>query len=198
MKLPTLFLAEILRENDNGGLETECYVGVLKAKTAVSTFDSRLTFIKLRQIDLASLDSLLELVENKGLRSILQRQLNALEFSVASSAKVSAAVIAGLWKSQMSRWALEAASNDLPRFRRLSNGEWGQRDAIKLAMAAFGLATSEKPEHAELTSDSDSAFRHVEGRLLEDNVIGADASSIPGFSLIKKSWTAHAVFARGG
>ncbi len=175
-----------------------CCIGVVKSKNAVSTFNSRLSFAKLRRLDLDSFKSLLAALGERRHQSLLQSQLGSLAFSSVLSPKLSSRIISVLWKKRFNRTALEATLFHLPRFRRLSVGEWGQRDAIKLAMAVFGLPASEKPERATVKANSDSAFDHIDGRLLEDNVIGADASAIPGFSLIEKTWTGRAVFEKGG
>ncbi|MDO9586216.1 MAG: hypothetical protein Q7I93_07045, partial [Syntrophales bacterium] len=52
VKVPTLCLVEMSEEAH------ECYIGVVKSKAPVTTFDSRLTLIKLQALNLASFDEL--------------------------------------------------------------------------------------------------------------------------------------------
>lgn len=192
MKPPTLCLAEILV-----GDGTECYVGVLQRKAAVSTLNSRLTFVKLQPLALRSLDELPGVITETHSRNLLGTKLRSTT-PVALTPKLSSRIATALWKNGSNRTALKSALLHLPGFRRFSNNGWGQRDAIRIAMKAFGLKGSEEPEEVVVKPDSDSALFEHSDRLLEDNVIGADASAVPGFSLVKKYYTGRAVFQKPG
>jgi hypothetical protein len=74
---------------------------------------------------------------------------------------------------------------------------WEQLDAIKTAMAAFGIGKSEPPDVVEVPEGAESALDNLEpsgAHVLEDNVIARDASVMPGFELIEKHVTGRAVF----
>src|SRR5690606_8627095 len=78
-----------------------------------------------------------------------------------------------------------------------SHGKNGQlqRDAIRVALRAFGINEETSPELAQLVDTLDSEL--TTPRVLEDAVIEHDARSIPGFDLVDSSLTGRAVFRRG-
>src|ERR1035437_10205069 len=205
IKPPTLCLAEMPFEGT-----LKFYVGVVKSKAAVATFDSRITTIKLKLLNLASFSELASNLNEKIFQTLLNQKLTDRHFATVLSPKLSVAIINALAKDPANKSAIEAAAAHVPKFRQVSVAEWEQLDAIKTAMAAFGLSKSDYPEKIEVPDGSDSTLNYldshidaseeptVDAHVLEDNVIARDASVIPGFELIEKHMTGRATFSNSG
>jgi hypothetical protein len=189
LKLPTLCLAEMPE-----GRARHCYVGVVTSKAAVATFDSRLTLIKLQSLRLLSFASLHTKLGGRTFQTALKRKLSKHDFARSLSPKLSVSILDALLQDSENRKAIEDAAFHIPRIRKISISEWEQSDAVKMAIAAFGLGKSALPELVDVPIGSDSTLDHLDARVLEDNVIARDASAIPDFSLIEKHVTGHAVF----
>ena len=209
LKVPALCLVEMLEEA-NG-----CCVGIVKSKTPVTTVDSRLTLIKLRVLNLASFDELVPKLAKKSFQTALKQKLASDCMALRLTPKLSVAIIEALSSDSANRKAIEAATFNIPQLRKISALKWEQLDAIKTALAAFGLSLADSPNMIEVPEDSDSALDYlgsnmIEGseradsdvnylgfqpaHALEDNVIARDASILPGFELIEKHVTGRAVF----
>lgn len=192
LKLPTLCLAEF-----RDGKSRKCYVGVIESKAPITTFESRLTVIKLQALSLTSLKSLEAKLSTRGFRTALKNDLASDGFALTPGPKLSAAMIEALAKEPENRKAIEGATFNLPKLRKISTVQWEQLDAIETAVAAFGLSKSAFPELVEIADRSDSTLKHLDSHALEDNVIAKDASVIEGYSLIEKHVTGRAVFKNG-
>ena len=192
LKLPTLSLAEF-RE----GRRCKCYVGVVESKAAITTFESRLTVTALQELVLESFGALAAKLTDQRFKTALRKGLARDDFAVTLGPALSAAVIASLAKEHRNRHAIEFAASNLPELRSVSTIHWGQLDAIKTAIAAFGLSKSAVADLVEVTDGADSTVKYLNARALEDNVIARDATVIDGYSLIEKHVTGLAVFENG-
>ncbi len=205
LKLPTLCLVEM-----RDGSTRKCFVGVAKTKAAITTLDSRLTVLKLQSLKLASLDAIGVQLTESLFRTKLKQKLEAPYLAQSLSPQLSAAIVEALAADPENRKAIEAAAFHIPKLRKIASAEWEQFDAIKTAMAAFGISKSAFPEIIHVPADSDSTLNYLdshyapteeeraEASVLEDNVIAKDASLIPGFELIEKHMTGRAVFFNSG
>jgi hypothetical protein len=205
LKLPTLCLVEM-----RDGATRKCFVGVAKTKAAITTLDSRLTVLKLQSLDLASLEAIGAQIAESLFRTKLKQKLETPYLAQSLSPQLSTAIVEALAADPANRKAIEAAAFHIPKLRKIASAEWEQFDAIKTAMAAFGLSKSAFPENIEVPADSDSTLNYLdshydpkeeetgEASVLEDNVIAKDASLIPGFELIEKHMTGRAVFFKAG
>ncbi len=206
LKLPSLCLAEMPVEKTH-----KFFVGVVKSKAAVGTFASRVTVLKLQALNLSTFEQLTSALDGQIFQTLLKDRLTSKRFATVLSPKVSVAIIDALSKDPANRKAIETAAAHVPKLRRISSAEWEQFDAIKTAMAAFGLSKSDSPVKVEVPIDSDSTLNYLDSNenhldhvdsaegleyahVLEDNVIAKDASVIPGFELIEKHMTGKAVF----
>lgn len=202
---PTLCLAEM-----RDGKSSKFYVGVVKSKAAVATFDSRITIIKLKPLNLTSLSTLAESFDDRIFQTLLGQKIGHVTFATVLSPKLSAAIVDALAKDPDNRKAIEAAASHVPRLRKISTAEWEQFNAVKTAMAAFGLSAADQPEILEVADGSDSTLNYLDARfdpleeppeeasVLEDNVIAVDASVVQGFELKEKYVTGRAVFIHKG
>ena len=188
-KLPTLCLVEL-----QGHDSIECYVGVAKRKTAVTTFDSRITVTKLRQIIPSSLETLNERISNKRFSNTFRNKLSQEHFVSVLSPKLSAHIVRMLSDEQGNWNALDVVIAQLPKLRPVANVNWAQENAIQTAMAAFGLRVNDIPNEVAIKQEASSGLSLIGSHLYEDNVVRADASQLPGFDNIAPDITGRAVF----
>lgn len=189
IKLPTLCLLEI-QEGDG----TKCYMATATRKTAVSTFDSRLSLKKLRTLKQASFQEIEDIVPGTRMKRLLHARIPAEGgFSILTS-KLSAHLIEELAKDADNQAALDAAFSLLPRLRQIPNSDWAQEDAIQSAMAAFGIRGNAIPDQVVLKRGTSSGLGLIGAHLYEDNVVHADASQLPGFDTIASDVTGRAIF----
>lgn len=189
LKVPTLCIVEI--EEDNG---PRCYLGAVTRKKAVSTFDTRLTIKRLRSISPSSLAALPDQLSQKRQRSLLaQRIPEGTGFTVLSP-KLSSALVELLAQDNGNHSALEQAMALIPTLRKLSPEAWAQEDAIALALDIFGIRSSVAPKSVALKTGTTSGVGLLGAHLYEDNVVHADATSLPGFERIAQDATGRAVF----
>lgn len=192
VKVPTLCLVEMPDE-----ATCQCYVGVVKSKVAVATIDSRLTLIRLQALNLPSFNALEAKVTRRNFQTALKHKLATDYMALSLTPKLSVAIIEALSSDSENRKAIEAATFNIPKLRKIPGAEWEQLDAIKTAMAVFGLSKADLPRQVEVTDNSDSTLVYLGTHAvhaLEDNVIAKDASIVPGFHLIEKNVTERAVF----
>lgn len=191
-KLPTLCLLEV-QERDT----TTCYLATATRKTAVSTFDSRLTIKKLRAIKQASLQAIKANINDSRMKRLLNDRIPE-EGGIANlSPKLSSHLIKMLAEDSENHSALDAAFSLLPRLRRKPNTNWAQEDAIQSAMNAFGIRINAIPDQVILKRGTSSGLELIGAHLYEDNVVHADASQLPGFDAIAADVTGRAVFQKG-
>ena len=70
-----------------------------------------------------------------------------------------------------------------------------QADAVRTALAAFGLAATDPALSVELIEGKATALARV--AIMEDSVVEHDARNVPGYSLIRSDVTGRAVFKKG-
>ena len=188
-KLPTLCLLEI-QEHD----ATNCYLGTATRKTAVSTFDSRLTIKKLRSVAPPSLQEIGERVTDRRMKRLFNDRVPREGGSSILSPKLSAYLIELLAKEASNKTALDAAISHLPKLRRTAHVYWAQEDAIHSAMVAFGIRANGMPNEIVIKRGASSSLGLIGSYLYEDNVVHADAFQLPGFDVIAPDITGRAVF----
>ena len=189
IKLPTLCLLEIQEGN-----ATKCYMATAIRKTAVSTFDSRLTIKKLRALHPDSLHAIEALIADSRMKRLLGERLPSEGGITNLSPKLSALLVEILAGYSENQSALDTALSLLPRLRRVTNSSWAQEDAIQSAMAAFGIRGNAIPDQVVLKRGTSSGLGLIGAYLYEDNVVHSDASRLPGFEAISVDITGRAVF----
>ena len=192
LKLPTVCLLEI---QEYGG--TKCYLATATRKTAVSTFDSRLTIKKLRAVMPSSLCEIEAKINGARMRRLLNGRLPHMGGLSVLSSKLSGRLIDLFAADSENHAALESVLSLLPRLRPAPNVTWAQEDAIQSAMAAFGIKANPIPNQVVLKRGASSGLRLIGSHLYEDNVVHANASRLPGFGAIAPDVTGRAVFEKG-
>lgn len=188
-KLPTLCLLEI---QDHDG--TNCYLATATRKTAVSTFDSRVTIKKLRSVAPSSLKEIEEAVIDKRMKRLLSERLPDDGGFSSLSPKLSTHLIDLLAQDSANHTALDIALSLLPRLRRIPHVNWAQENAIHSAMDAFGIQANGIPNEVVLKRGTASGLGLIGAYLYEDNVVREDAFQLPGFYAIAPDVTGRAVF----
>ena len=197
------YLEDAEREDDREVKEvgTGWHLGLFSAKSAITTVDTRLSFKYWQSLDLAT-ERLLEMIkrqEDAPTGSRLAAKLSSTSLFELVTPKEALLALRLLSKSRERIGTLAFLASKIQGLKKKKTQEWSQSDAIRTAMAAFGLEKSELAESLTLPAGSDSRLYEVspQARVIEDNVIAVDASLIPGFSLLERHCTGHAVFRKG-
>ena len=190
-KVPTLCMLEIQSHD-----ATKCYLATATGKSAITTFDSRLTIKKLRPIAPSSLQEIEREVTDTRIKHHLRDRVPFDDDFSILSPKLSAHIVELLTRNPDNHAALDTALASLPGLRRPSNNTWAQEDAIHLAMATFRIQ-NQIPNEVVLKDGAISGLAMVGTHLYEDNVVSADASQLPGFDAIASDVTGRTVFERG-
>ena len=189
VKLPTLCLLEIQEVG-----ATKCYMATATHKSAVSTFDSRLTIKKLRAMKPDSLQDMETLITDSRMKRLLSERLPDRGAIKILSSKLSAHLIEILAANSENQSALDTALPLLRQLRHLTDANWAQEDAIQTAIAAFGIRGNARPDQVVLKRGTSSGLGLLGSHLYEDNVVHSDASELPGFKAISRDVTGRAVF----
>lgn len=193
INLPTLCLLEVYE----GHATTCCYLATATRKTAVSTFESRLSIKKLRIVFPTSLQDMKALISDARMLRLLEERLPDEGSITRLSPQLSAHLIEILAENPDNQPALETAFSLLPGLRQVTDIHWGQENAIQAAMDAFGLRGNAVPTRVALRRGATSGLSFIGAYLYEDNVVHADASRLPGFNLISSDVTGRAEFQKG-
>lgn len=198
LRLPTMCNNE-MRSNKS----STCYAGIFRRKVGITTVDSRLTIEKLRQLELPSLKSIVPHIKIQWQQDTYLHKLEGIKGVTMLTPALSSEVLNAVVSIPQDKAILEIVATGLAGLRHGFERKWEQFDAIKTAMAAFGLVKSELPQLIETHAVSDSTLVRLssdeitEVRVLEDNVLAKESSIVPGFNLIRKTLTGRAVFIRG-
>ena len=191
-KVPTLCLMEIQEQG-----ASRCYLATAARKAAVSTFDSRLTIKKLRQITSSSLQELGGKLTDVRMRQMFVGRLPAEGNFANLSPKLSGHVIEILAADAENQTALDTALAQLPKLRQAPNANWAQEDAIQAAIDVFGIRGNVLPQDVALKKGASSGLSLIGSYHYEDNLVHTDSSNLPGFDAIASDVTGRAVFQKG-
>ncbi|WP_299391812.1 hypothetical protein [uncultured Desulfovibrio sp.] len=193
INLPTLCLLEV-RYSD---AKTCCYLATAIRKKTVSTFDSLLTIEKLRIVLPASLQGIKTLISDVQMLRLMEECLPDEGCVISLSPQLSAYLLGILSENLANQPALETAFSLLLGWRQATNIHWGQKNAIQVAIDAFGLRDKVIPAKVVLKKNATSGLSLVGAYIYEDNVVHADASKLPGFKMISSDVTGRAEFQKG-
>lgn len=191
VRVPTVCL--LVGENYAGAPEVN--FGLLQSRTPVTTLESRLKIVAAQSVSPSSEDALLALVADKALKPVFRRQLEAKDSVVTLSPAVSVHLVEKLANTPENRRVMRGAVAFLDAPRRYSGNRALQKDAIALALKAFGLSPGDNAAVVDITDGEDTGLAGVPVR--EDAVIEHDARVVPGFALAGSDLTGRAVFRNG-
>lgn len=195
------FPHEQARAAQRGGLviiagpdaEASLRIGIITSIGATATFDSRVVFDWIGSIEPGSLERLLEHVASSALRTPRDRLAAAGRGLHRVSEKLGGALIAAIAAEPANAPALARILAQLRRPSRYDNARALQRDALALAIKAFGGSNEAS---SILLPGYDTAIATV--RVLEDAAIEHDARWAPGWRLADSDLTGRATFLKRG
>lgn len=195
------FPHDAARAGQRGGLvliaapdpEPALRIGMIGSIGATSTFDSRVVFDLVSPITPGSFEALLQGVTAPGLRTPRDRLAAGGGGFERISPKLGEALISAIAAEPANAPALVRILAQLRRPTRYDNARALQRDALALAIKAFG--GNDEASSIALPG-ADTAIATV--RVLEDAAIEHDARWMPGWRLTDSDLTGHATFQQRG
>lgn len=190
LKVPTICVSLELHPKQN-----HAYVGLCTHKQPITTLLSRLSF---RYGFCAKPDTekeIARLVTGKALAGLLEGALRQKDSVVQLTPKVSSAVVSALAAKSSNQRGFRIIDDVLSTPRTFSSNAALERDAVELALRAFGLTLGSEATFLAVSDDNDTSLRRV--ALNEDTVIEHDARSIPGLDMVASDTTGRAVFQKG-
>lgn len=180
-------------EENNG---SSSYIGIARSKRSVSTIDSAIKITDTIDIVPNSPEKLEQIINSERFKTLFRQRIK--NQTIVMPPKLSIEIINSLLSIDYNRKAIENIGQKITGFLSLRHSAKLQMDAIRLAMATFGIGKTEEPLTIEIKQGSDSTLRYLNSqRIIEDNVIAHDARSIPEFNLISSDLTGRAIFERG-
>ena len=174
------------------GASRDAHLGLLKSRASITTIQSRLAITSAQSIKPSRETALVSLIENTHLKAIFRSYLESESSVVRLSSALSVCLIKSLAQQQSNRQAMRAVAAALSAPSTYSTNKGVQKDAISLAMKAFGLSPTAPAARVYLDDNQDTALG--ETKIREDFVIEHHARSIPGFALSKSDLTGRAIF----
>jgi len=189
VKPPTLCCAEFIFES-----KAEIHLGIVLRKQVNTTLESRLTFSSFLKIEDDSFSVLAKshrewlVAEDDGTPSHQGGFTNGgIRFKVPSASECDSLL---RFLHDLNPQHLQSLISEIQPAATAAAPVWQQKDAIKLALAAFGLNPGETIQFEESKGSE-------EVHLLEDYVIWDQSSRVPGYDLIESDCTGHRVFKNG-
>ena len=173
--------------------EASLRIGLINSIGATATFDSRVVFDWIGSVEPGSLERLLEHVTSSALRTPRDRLAAASPGLHRVSEKLGGALISAIAAEPANALALARILAQLRRPGRYDNARALQRDALALAIKAFGGGDEAS---AMALPGADTAIATV--RVLEDAAIEHDARWAPGWRLADSDLTGRATFLKRG
>jgi hypothetical protein len=178
------------------GEESGLFIGVVKSRDRVATLDSRIKVVRIGGLQSRSLDAVLPNVMDGRVRDLLKAQLANTTRSQALSPKAGAALMNALAGFEGNQRPMRAVAAYLAESRRFRGAVEIESDAVRTALAVFGLGADEPATVLEVSSQRETALDQIP--FIEDSAIEHDARFIPGLTLTESDVTGRAVFERGG
>lgn len=167
-------------------------VGFVKSRQPVSTFESRVSFSLVSNLQECSIQELLLQIPESNLKASIKRLTQSESKFEKVSEKLSRRLVEVILQNRENLSALLPIVWQMNAPKTIANASAMQIDAIKIALKAFGATETEAVElHF---SNSDTALAGI--RLQEDSVIEHDARELAGWTLNRSKATGWARFTR--
>ena len=171
------------------------YFGLITSRSVVSTLESRLKIMRAVLIEPSSNEELVCLITEERHAQMLRRRLDSTPSVVSLSPKLSGHLVERLASIDANRGAMRAVAESLSSPKRFDGKAALQEDALRTALAAFGLTADDRAVSLELVGGRETALARV--GIMEDSVIEHDARQVRGFDLVGSYVTGRAIFERG-
>lgn len=178
------------------GESRDTHFGLLKFRHSITTIQSRLSIASAQRIEPSCEKALLGLVDNTRLNNALRSYIESESSVVKLSPALSICLIKELARQKSNRQAMRAVAAAISAPSTYSTNKGVQKDAIALALKAFGLSPTTPAARLHLDDNRETALG--ETNIREDFVIEHHARSIPGFTLSESDLTGRAVFRKDG
>ena len=170
------------------------YVAVFKGKSAVTTFDSRLTIRRGVEIKPSTPSGLINLFEGESFAQDMKKRLNKDAPLIMLGPKQSTVLLEKLLTIEANRGPLRTLAGGLTKPQPESI-ERLQLDALKMALRAFGLPDDAPAATINVARDSKTGLTRL--NVHEDGVIEHDARVVPGYEFIDSNVRGQATFRKG-
>jgi hypothetical protein len=190
LQAPTICL--LLAESEG---EPHAYLGLIGARSAITTLQSRVKIKRAVAIEPVSEDALVALLDNSAHQRMFEERLASGQELTVLSPKLSGHLIERLAAVDANVGPMRTLVASLAAPRRFCGNDALQEDAIRMALKAFGLGPDDRATSLDLTIDRGTALARVP--IIEDGAIEHDARNVPGYGLIGSDITGRAVFSRG-
>jgi hypothetical protein len=190
LQAPTVCL--LLAESEG---EPHAYLGLIGARSAITTLQSRVKIKRAVAIEPASTDALVALLDNSAHQRAFEERLRLDQPLTVLSPKLSGHLIERLASVSANVGPMRTLAASLAVPRRFRSNDALQEDAIRMALKAFGLGPDDRASALDLTPRRATALARVP--IIEDGAIEHDARKVPGFDLIGSDLTGRALFSRG-
>ncbi len=178
------------------GVYRNVHIGLLESQAPITTIQSRLSISNAQSVEPSTEKGLLDLVDAKYLKHIFRSRVDSEHSVVKLSPTLSVYLIQELAQQKLNRPAMFDLAAALISPTTGSINRSVQRDAVSLALKAFGLSSAAPADQLQIEEKRDSVLE--ETHIREDLVIAHDARTIPGFSLSNSYLTGRAMFRKGG
>ena len=189
-KAPTLCL--ILTRSDRVDF---AYLGLIGARSAITTLQSRIKIRRAREITPASPAGLSSLIPQARHRRALSERLRRDAAFTLLSPKLSGVLLHALAQLRENVGPMRSIEAMLTAPKSFRSNKALQDDAIRVAMRAFGLAADDQARELELIGEDSTGLARIP--IIEDGVIEHNARYVQGFELTASEMTGRAVFTRG-
>jgi hypothetical protein len=171
------------------------YLGLVSSTNAVSTLDSRLTIRRAAKIEPGDVDSLVKTVADSHYSKQIKDLLSKNEDVCFLTANQSKHLLNGLSRIGSNTAVLKNLESVVNAPNKFNENSSFQEDAIRIALATFGLAKEDIAESVELVKGKQSGLARVS--FIEDNAVELDARNINGYELVGADLTGRAKFRKG-
>ncbi|MFC3801024.1 hypothetical protein [Cohnella sp. GCM10012308] len=192
VSVPTVCL--IQGNNQDGS--TCLYIGLLDSRKTITTLDSRLKIKRSLPINPNTIFELIQLVAKKNHKSYLQKKLDTNAPVVLLSPKLSSYLIRRIASIETNLGPMRTVAESLSVPKAFDGPIALQEDAVRMALKAFGLSTSDQAQSLELVEGKNTSLARVS--ITEDSVIEHDARKISGYDLAQSDLTGRAIFKKDG
>jgi len=169
----SICVLELACEDEVGA--KEYLLGVVTNKSAITTFETRVSIRSLNKIYLSSFVDLSSKFKDEKIGETFKRKLSSESEVINLTSATSRAAITALFEDKNNHHALSNVSNRLNISKSKDYVALAQEDAENMALKIFGIDSNKKTRY--------------ESRLYEDNIIQSDLNNLEGFTKVAADYT---------
>lgn len=159
---------------------TEYLLGVVTNKSAITTFETRVSINSLSKIYMSSFIDLSSKFRDEKIEKTFKNKLSSDLEVINLTSATSKATINALLEDKNNHYALSKAFNRLNISKSKDYIDLVQEDAENMALKIFGIDVNKKTRY--------------ESRLYEDNIIQSDLNNLEGFTKVVADYTGRVCY----